>query len=423
MSSFKSVLTGLLLSFIAFDVIAESVSLRETPSLTLSQAIEKTLLQSPEIKASIRTAEVYNARQQQAELGTNPTLTATAEDFLGSGEVSGLDAMQATLSLNFVLDRSLVSSRSQQAYAATSLAAVSTELTRVDAAAETARRFINVLGIEAQLVEQRLALQLSEQSLATVKQAVTAGRRHAGDLYRAKTVVSKAKLAIEDNEHELKVARHLLAARWGSSSPDFHRLEGDPTKLPDPKSWPNILNSLDQSPLKEKFLSEERLAQSTLVLEQSKSRKPLEYQVGIRHLGVSDDVAFVAGVSVPLGWRNQNQGNIKAAEKEFEVIEARQAAITVELRARLFELYQNLQQSLHRSDVLENDIIPNLVEAYELTQVAFEQGRYNYQELQSLQRELLETKRQLIRTNVQAHFQVIEIERLTGTAISKEYAL
>ena len=423
MSSFKSVFTGLLLSFSASGVIAESVSLSESPGLTLSQAIEKTLLQSPEIKASIGKVEVYKAKQQQAELGANPTLTATAEDFLGTGDVSEFDAMQATLSLNFVLDRSLISTRSQYANAATSLAAVSMELTRVDAAAETARRFINVLGIEAQLVEQRLALQISEQSLVTITQAVKAGRRHAGDLYRAKTSVSKAKLAIEDNEHELKVARHLLAARWGSTSPDFHRLEGDPTKLPDPKSWPLIRSSLDQSPLKEKFLSEERLAQSTLVLEQSKSRKPLEYQVGIRHLGESDDVAFVAGVSVPLGWRNQNQGNIKAAEKKFEVIEARQAAIAVELRARLFELYQNLQHSLHQADVLANDIIPNLVEAYELTQAAFEQGRYNYQELQSLQRELMETKSQLIQTSVQAHFQVIEIERLTGTTISKEYAL
>jgi outer membrane protein, heavy metal efflux system len=423
MPSLKFVLTGLVLNVYVLSALSAPVSLNEMSDLTLGDAIQKTLLQSPEIRASTKTIEISQAEQQQASLRANPTFSATAEDFLGSGDASGIDAMHATLSLNFVLDERLVDSRGQQASAATELTSVTSTLHSVDVAAETARRFITVLGVEADLEEQQASLYLAQQSLETIRQAVDSGRRHAADLYRAETTESRARLAIEDSEHELRVARHLLAVRWGSFTPDFRNLQGDLSQLPTPKPWAELLTAFDQSPLKEKFLSEERLAESTLALEQTKSRRPLEYQVGIRHLGSSDEFALVAGVSVPLGWRNQNQGNIRAAEKQFEAIEARQAAVTLELQAKLFELYESLEHNLHQAKVLKQEILPSLNEAYKQTQSAFKQGRYSYQELQSVQKVLLETRQLLISNSVQAHLRLIEIERLTGTTIHKEYDL
>ncbi len=410
---------GLLLLLLALSPVAETVSLSDARALTLDEAIQKTLEQSPRLKAAAGSIDAARALESQAGLGENPTFSATVEDALGTGEAAGVDAMQTTLSLNFVLDSKLVDQRLLRAEASTAYASSSVALETVDAAAETARRFINVLGISASLKQRREALAIARETLEVVSQGVSVGRLHGADLHRAEADKSRAELAVDDGEHELRVARHALAARWGWRQPDFVRLAGSIEQLPEPRTFDSIIEDFEQSPLRRKFLTEERLAHTSLELERARARRPIEYQVGVRHLRSTSDLALVAGISVPLTWRNRNEGNIRAKEVEIETLAAQQAAVEIDLHASLFELYEGLEHSLHESNVLREAVIPQLEKALQQTREAYRLGRYGFQELQSVQRELLSMRQRLISTNIEAQLRSIEIERLTGTAVQR----
>lgn len=418
MRKFITAIIGLAVVLCHVPLRAETVKLSEIQQLTFREAITRTLADAPELALSKQEVRVAHAKQHQAELGENPTFSAVVEDVLGSGNASGIDAAQSTLSLNFVLDNQLVNKRAASASALTMLATTEVEITMVDAAADTARRYIEVLGAEADLGLHESALEFARQTVRIVSDRVEAGRSPGVELLRAEAEVARAELALEDGKHELKVARHLLAARWGVSQPDFKNLENTLDSLPAPIGWQALMTRFEsRGPIQKRFLSMARLAEANLSLERARQRRPIEYQVGIRHRNAVNDVALVAGISIPLGIKHKNEGNIRAAEKQLDVVAAEAELTRIEIKARLYELYEGMTHSLHQAHVLNDTVLPLLEQARQQTQAAYERGRYSYQEVQSVQQELLQTKRSLIAASINAHLQLIEIERLTGISL------
>ena len=59
--------------------------------------------------------------------------------------------------------------------------------------------------------------------------------------------------------------------------------------------------------------------------------------------------------------------------------------------------------------------------AVEQSRYAYERGRYGYIEWVAAQRELLDQRRALLEASANAHRFRIEIERLTGTALSGRF--
>ncbi|HEX7762604.1 MAG TPA: TolC family protein [Cellvibrio sp.] len=89
-----------------------------------------------------------------------------------------------------------------------------------------------------------------------------------------------------------------------------------------------------------------------------------------------------------------------------------------QLETRLQQIWSAHQQALGEATRLRDSILPLLQEASHATANAFEQGRYSSLELAMAQRELLETRAQLISAALRAHETRIELERLTAAAQS-----
>jgi cobalt-zinc-cadmium efflux system outer membrane protein len=122
---------------------------------------------------------------------------------------------------------------------------------------------------------------------------------------------------------------------------------------------------------------------------------------------------------VPLTFKNRNQGTIAAANARLARIDADQRLTSIRLNTQLYELYEELQHSLHRTETYQNIIIPAVSQAAQDSQVAYERGRYSYQEWQAAQSELLNAKEEYLEAMINAHIYVIEIERVTGVQVSK----
>ncbi len=410
---------ALLLLFVA--------TVRANPSadgsaVSLNDAIARTLERSPVLVAFDYQIEAQEGRALQSGLRPNPELRVSVEDALGTGALEGFDLAETTLSLAWVLERGKRERRVDAARAGVSLLEVDAEIRRLDAAAETARRFLDSLAIQERLVLSDDAIRLAEQTVTNVGQRVRAGRTPEADLARAEAELARVRLDREDLGHELLSSNRRLAAQWGDTRPEFTRVRGGVNELPTPGSFASLVARIDGNPTVARYLSEKRLREAELRLAAAEARPDWQLSAGVRRLEQLNDQALVAGITIPLATRNRNQGRIAEARARLAMADADRTATRVQIETQLFALHQELLHSLHRAATLRDEILPRVQRALADTERAYAAGRYGYFELRVVQAEVLAARTALIEASIDAHRHVIEIERLTGTTLSSSVA-
>lgn len=398
-------------------IFAQSGSASDPVALNLDTAIARTLEGNPRLIAYGYQIDAQRGRHQQAELKPNLLLGIEVENAVGTGDYQGIDSAETTLSLAWVLERGKRERRMDAANAGVHLLEAEAEIHRLDAAAETARAYLDTLALQERLIQTDAAVTLAEQIAAAVQNQVNAGRTPAADLARAEAELASMRLDREDIEHELRTSHRRLAAQWGDVEPDFARVIGDLDKLPTPDSYAKLLARLEQNPDLSRYLSEKRLREAELRLAEAQAKPDWQVFAGVRRLERTDDEAFLAGITIPLTTRNRNQGRISEARARLAMTDADRAATRTQIETQLFSLYQELQHSLHRTTTLREEILPRFEQALKDTEHAYAAGRYGYFELRVVQAELLGARTALVESSVAAHRQIIEIERLTGTTL------
>jgi cobalt-zinc-cadmium efflux system outer membrane protein len=391
----------------------------EGQGITLEDAMAYALEHNPELIAFGYQRNAARGRVVQAGLAPNPELTVALDDALGSDEFRGFDSAETTVSLGWVLERSVRERRVEAARAQASLSGIDAEILSVDVAAETARRFVTVLANQARAVTASEAVRLAEESVQVVRRRVEAGRTPQADLARAEAALATAKLARDDVEHELAAARHRLAAQWGETTPNFARVRGDPFALPGTEPFATLRRRIEQNPDIARYVTKQRLGEADLRLAEAQRKPAWEARLGLRRLESTDDQALVAGITIPLAVRDRNQGRIAEARAVIDQTHADERAARVRIETALFALYQALQHGLQRANTLREEIIPRIGSALAETRAAYELGRYSYFEWRAVQAELIEARRALIDASIDVHRNVIEIERLTGVRVAR----
>lgn len=410
----KIVMTGavstalLLASGLAFT--AETIS--------LEQAITNTITQNPALQAFGYEMRVQDSVILQAGLAPKPELTVAVEDVLGTGVAQALSGAQTTVSISWVLEGHLRQRRIDAAHTGSLVLASDAEVMRLDAAAQTARYYTQALAHQARLQLAAQSIALAEDSVATISQRVDAGTTPRSDLARARAELSMRKLIQEDLNHELVGFFHRIAAQWGALKPDFSRVQGDLMNLPVVEAYSTLETRIEQNPDLTRFLSEQRLHESALSLEQAKRNSLWRFNAGVRRIESSSDIGFLAGVTIPLNRGNLNQGRIEEARARLAQSSVRQEAERIRLMTSLFLFHQELEHSLHIAESLRSDVIPEYELALTEVRRAYELGGSSYMEWLQVQEDLLAAREQLLEASVLAHKNMIEIERLTGMRIA-----
>ena len=396
-----------------------STLLSELNGLTLDDAIAKSLSSHPALVASGFELKAARGNVEQAGLAPNPELTIALEDALGSGAFNGFDSAETTISLGWVIEHRIRKRRVAVALAGETLITTEADILRMDIAAETARRFVDVLAVQMHTTIANEAVKLAKDSIEAVARRVDIGRTAAAELARAEAKLATIKLAREDLNHELATGKYRLAAQWGEVGPSFASVHGNALVLPQPESFEILRENMLLTDDVTRYLSTERLAESEMLLAQAKSRPVWRARLGIRRFEGSNDHALLGSITIPLTMRNRNQGEIAETTAKVAQTRADGAAALVVLETKLYVLYESLQHSLHRAGVLRNEIIPKIELALSQTRDAYEIGRYGYLEWLTVQTELIDARRELIEASIDSHRHVIEIERITGTRVVK----
>jgi len=389
-----------------------------TRVIGFDEAITKTLESNPELRAFGYSIEAQQGRVQQANLKPAVELEVEVENVLGTGEFSGADLAQATVGLAWAFERGKRKHRVAANRAGLSVLESEAEVMRLDNAADTARRYLESLALQARIELAEEAIELAERTIAAVEQRVAAGRNPEADLARARVNLSRRRREHEDLSHTHRTSIRRLAAQWGETEPDFTVVGGDIADLPEPDTFEELLARADQNPQLRRLLSEQRLREARLEHAKSEERPDWRVVAGVRNLPATDDQAFIAQVSIPFGGEKRNAGNVATARADLKRTGADREAARIRVETELFALYEELDHSLHVATTLRDDVLPNVEIALEETQRAYQAGRYGYLELRIAQDEALLARQEFLEALIDAHRYAIDIESLTGTALS-----
>ena len=82
-----------------------------------------------------------------------------------------------------------------------------------------------------------------------------------------------------------------------------------------------------------------------------------------------------------------------------------------------------MAHSHHVIETIQTAIVPTLERALSQASDAFDKGQLNYNQYNNVRQELLDAQSQLLDAYENLHLEHIEIQRLTGTSISKRNTL
>ncbi len=392
-------------------------SLATSQTLSLRDAIELTRLHHPSSTAFV--AET-TAVQLAAELDALPpgfALQTELENFAGSGSVSGINALETTVRMATTLElggkRQL---RSGVGTAEIDRLMADQTVRRLDLTAEVARRFIHVLSDQEMLATTQRATDLARATRDVVKQRVEAGAASPVELSRAEIALVRADIDYEHAEHELASSRVKLSALWGDTEAKFAAASGNLFTLPGLENFDAYRQRLSTNPELLRFASGTRLQQAKVELAAAKRLPDIEVAAGVRRLEALDDQALVASFSVPLGSRRRADIERRAAQAEQTRIEMDRRAQELELRATLFDLYQEIVHARTEAEALRAHIQPQAVAMMRTTDEGFRAGRFSQVELANARTQLLEIERDAVKAAASFHTLLVEIHRVTGAA-------
>ena len=392
--------------------------------LTLNTAVARALDQHPGLQIFQLREQGLEGLRHSAALSPAWRLEAEVENFGGSGELQGFSGSEQTLALSSVIE--LGGKRAARVAvidARTGRVDTERQVEALDLISRVTQSFIDALAAQQRLGLARDALALAETTLQVVQRRAAAGAAPEAEVLRAQAARTQAELALTNVEREIQTGRVKLAALLGTTTIDFGPVSGDLFQLPTADSFDQLYQRAQNNPVMGAFAAEQRLKEAQLRLAQSGSSSDIEWRLGVRRMDETGDTGVVAGVSLPLFAGKRSRGDVVSARAERNQVRLRRQDALLRLHAELYETYANRQQAIETVHALQGQVIPALTEALQLTQRAYENGRYSYIDWVAAQRELLGAKQTLIDAAAAALSYGAVIEQFTAEPLSAVDAL
>ena len=376
-------------------------------TVTLEQAIAKAVEAAPLLKADDAAVAAARAGRAQANVRPNPSVTVEAENFVGTGPYNVLGQAEITATYNQPIERGgKRAARVALADKDIDVAQASANVTRLDLAASVQRAFFDVLIAKDVLEISRFRLS-TEQELQT--EALRRVRGYKDPLFvetRAAARVASARIGVEQADFRLEAASDLLAGFWGGVGDDLN-VEG-------------ILMASDSvaltlAPSDEKLV-EARVARASAAVVVEETKRTQDYTVsgGTRFLRGTNDLAAVAGITIPIGRFDRNQGGIDRARAEKDRLSFAAEAARLEKLRRLASLRANAESAQVRADALMAEVYPRAYKTLQQVREGYNRGGFSFRDIQDAADAILEVQDQWLQANTQYRDLQTEIDRLTG---------
>jgi cobalt-zinc-cadmium efflux system outer membrane protein len=380
--------------------------LASAETVTLDEAIARASEAAPIIRADDAAVAAARAGRQQAGVRPNPSVTVEAENFIGSGPYDIFRQAEITATYSQPIERGgKRDARISLAERDVGVAQASARVTRLELAAQVQRAFLDVLITDevVKIAEYRLSVERGME-----REALRRVRGYKDPLFvetRAAARVAQAKIGVDQAHARQRAARAALAAFWGGNAETLE-VNGELMRA----GAVPALSAADQQ------LAEAKVARASAAVTVEQSRRVQDYTVsgGTRFLRGTNDVALVAGVTIPIGRFNRNQGNIEQAQAERLRLELTAEANRLDRLRRLASLRADADAARDRAQAIEREVYPRTTHALAQVREGYNRGGFSFRDMQDAADAILASQDRWLEAIIQYRDLQTEIDRLTG---------
>lgn len=395
-----------------FFITAHSVTAQ---SLDLATALQLTSDKNPELKQFKFKQAALIGTSLTADLKPGFELGTEIENFAGSNPYSGFKDSELTVSLSSIIELGdKRAARLNAVNAQSQLLEAQRQINSLEVMAQLTRTFIAILATQKRSELAAETVKLAAKTHENVNQRAVAGALSDAEVKRAFAALKQAQFNQQSISKKLEMQKLKLSLYWTEKNPKFNFLAGDLYAFGQIKDIEILLNAVDQSTLLKVLATEQLLAESKLRLTQTQSNKDINWSVGVRRIEESNDTALTAGFSMPLFKSKRNQGALIEAQANIDQSITAQQTAQLSLYGQLHEIYSLRALAISEFNTLQDEIIPALSAALDITETAYAEGRYSYLEYKLSREELIEAKHTLINTAENILLYGVEIEQITA---------
>ena len=375
-------------------------------TVTLDEAVARASEAAPLIRADEAAVAAARAGRQQAGVRPNPSVTLQAENFVGSGPYNVFRQAEITATYSQPIERGgKRDARVALAERDVGVAQASARVTRLELAALVERAFLDVLIADemVKIAEFRLTVERGME-----REALRRVRGYKDPLFvetRAAARVALAKIGVDQAHARRRGARAALAGFWGGTG-EALAVNGE------------LMHGGAATPLSiaDQQLAEARVARASAAVAVEQTRKVQDYTVsgGARFLRGTNDVALVAGVTIPIGRFDRNEGNIARAQAERQRLEFTAEANRLERLRRLASLRADADAARDRAQAIEREVYPRTARALAQVNEGYSRGGFSFRDMQDAADAILASQDRWLEAITQYRDLQTEIDRLTG---------
>lgn len=378
--------------------------------LTVQQAIDKAVAAAPALDADRAAIDAARAARLQAGLKPNDSITVETENFVGTGYYSVLEQAEVTASYNRTLERG--GKRAARIALADSdivVAEAAVAVARLELASQVQRAFLDVLMADQarSIAEQSFVIARGLQSEAAKRVAYAKDPLFVGT--NADARLAAAKIAVDQAKRRQASARDDLASFWGATGEGLE-VAGDPLALAGSITASDRLAEADTA------LSEAGIIRAGRQIDVERTRAVPDYTVsgGARFLRETNDVALIGSVTIPLGRRDRNQGNIARAEADKRRLEYQAAAQRQERGRLLAQLRRTADAAQARATANRTEIYPRVTRAMAQVQAGYARGGFTFRDMQDAADAIFEAQADYLDALATLRGAQAQLDRLTG---------
>lgn len=390
----------------ALAAVAPSIA---AEPLTLEVAVGRALSVAPEAQVAEARLDALRAARTQAGAGPNPTVEVFAENLGGTGPYQLVDATELTGSYARTLERGgKREARLTLAERDIDLATAEALFARNEVAARAQRAYGEARAADAAISVAKERLGAARALAREVDRRVSAARDPLFAGSRVATQVGEAEVELELAEHAYKAALVRLTALWGGTSDGVTLASPDFLKLDRPEVEP------EASPMAAIYAARAARAEAAVAVERSRAIQDPTVRGGLRYLRPADDVALVAGVSIPLGNKSVNRAAIDRAQAERRRAEAEAAVTEGQWRRDVALAAERIHEAKLEAAGIRDRVIPRAEKTLAQVREGYARGGFSHLDVADAQRALGAARERLVSAAREYHEAGVELDRLTG---------
>jgi cobalt-zinc-cadmium efflux system outer membrane protein len=386
---------------------------KAAPALTLPEALDRVGASSPFRDAAAAGIRAAEAQRRVAGLRPNPSIVGEAENVAGTGIYQGLRSSETTLGVALPLELGgKRGARIAVAEAQIGRAGLQAEIARADLRLRVTQAYNAAAAAQRRTAIAEDQVGIAAEVLRAARVRVQAGRASPLEEQRADVARISAEGALERARRSAEAASGNLARLLDMAVGRLDSSWFDAVPSVGPSRPPTTSGTLTVAAAR----ADLDTATAQIRLARSQRVPDLTVSASARRLELTNDVAAVFGISIPLNVFNNGRASIAVAEAQREQSDAQRRVSLLNAEQDMAMAQAEAENAATTARNATGPALAAATEAARIARIGYREGKFGQLDLLDAERTLLETRTAAIDALAAHHDAQARLERLTAAA-------